>query len=92
MKAKKDWKKIISDQQTSNLTVAAYCRTHQLSPASFYNNKKKLFESVTFLEIIPSSDETESKLSLSINDIRLEVDSNISKVNLAKILKALLHD
>lgn len=36
------WQTIIEAQQNSGLTIAQYCREHQLSSTSFYSVRKKL--------------------------------------------------
>lgn len=36
------WQTTLADQANSELTIAAYCREHELSQGSFYNWKKRL--------------------------------------------------
>jgi transposase-like protein len=36
------WRRIIDDQSSSGLAVAAYCREHRISACSFYNWRRRL--------------------------------------------------
>lgn len=92
MKAQKDWKKVIAHQQASGLSIAAYCRSHKIAPATFYKYRKQFSKLVAFTEIVPSLEETNSTLSFTINKTKLEVSKDISKEDLAKIFQALLYD
>lgn len=92
MKTKNDWNKIISDQQTSGLNIATYCRIHKIAPASFYKHRKLFSKSVIFSKITPLLEEAIPKLSFTINENKVEVKNDITQEDLAKILRALLHD
>jgi len=92
MKTKKDWNNIISDQQASGLKVATYCRIHEIAPASFYKHRKLFSKSVVFSKITPLLEEAIPKLSFTINENKVEVNNDITQEDLAKILRALLHD
>lgn len=50
-RSRDEWREIISRQQASGLTVAAFCRRAQLSPVSFFVWRRKLRETVTFAEV-----------------------------------------
>ena len=50
-RSRDEWREIITQQQASGLTVAAFCRRAQLSPISFFAWRRKLRAAVTFAEV-----------------------------------------
>ncbi|QDP02762.1 IS66 family insertion sequence element accessory protein TnpA [Thalassotalea sp. PS06] len=40
-RSQEQWQHIIKEQQDSGLTIAQYCREHQLSSTTFYTVRKK---------------------------------------------------
>ena len=36
------WRSVLSEQSTSGLSVAEFCRRHSISPPAFYNWRRKL--------------------------------------------------
>ena len=38
------WREVIRDQAASGLSISAFCRDRKLSPASFFNRRRKLAE------------------------------------------------
>jgi transposase-like protein len=36
------WREVIRDQEASGLSISAFCREHEVSPASFFSWRRKL--------------------------------------------------
>jgi transposase-like protein len=45
------WRTLIAAQQTSGLSIAAFCRRAKMPPASFYTWRRKLRDTVSFAEV-----------------------------------------
>ncbi|HFQ4951502.1 TPA: hypothetical protein ACGUO9_004591 [Vibrio vulnificus] len=41
---REQWSQIIEQFNTSDMSVASFCRIHQINPASFYQRRKQLSE------------------------------------------------
>jgi len=92
MKAKKNWDKIISHQETSGLTIAAYCKANKISPASFYKHKKQSSQPQQFCEVNLTVNDQKETFIFGINGVSIEVPEKLSNDNLVKIIKAILYD
>jgi transposase-like protein len=47
--AREQWRQIVEAQPVSGMTVAAYCREHQVTPSAFFAWKRKLRDSAARL-------------------------------------------
>lgn len=61
------WTQHISTQQQSGVSVAEYCRQHQLSPSGFYTARKELSRG-DFIPVVLKDEEKRSKFEVSIRD------------------------
>jgi hypothetical protein len=91
-KTTRNWNEIITNQQQSGLSIAAYCKTQSISPATFYKQKKLLSQKSIFQEITLESSNKDSKIIFTLNGHNLEFEQTITFENLSKVLLALLHD
>ncbi|WP_279014469.1 IS66 family insertion sequence element accessory protein TnpA [Thomasclavelia cocleata] len=71
---KYDWKRIISEQKDSGLSVKEFCIQNKLPKSSFYKAMKKLEDEVLFtpVEIV-----NQSIVSLSIDGHQLMFDASL---------------
>lgn len=88
----RNWNDIITNQPKSGLSIATYCKSQAISPATFYKQKKQLSQEPIFQEITPVLMNEDSKITFSLNGNKLEFEQNIPFKVLSKILSALLHD
>jgi Na+-translocating ferredoxin:NAD+ oxidoreductase RnfD subunit len=91
-KTTRNWDDIFTGQQQSGLSIAAYCKTQALSPATFYKQKKLHNQKPAFAEITLASPNKDSKIIFMLNGNNLEFEQTITFENLSKVLLALLHD
>ena len=89
------WSAIIADQQTSQLTVAQYCRQQQISPSSFYQRKRELESGapVTFFKAtVTKSVELQvsnEPIRLNVGDISLSLPCQTSAQYLAELVRGI---
>ena len=50
---REQWTQIIEQFNTSDMSVASFCRIHQINPASFYQRRKQLSQQVQSSEPQP---------------------------------------
>lgn len=43
-RSNEQWRSLVLQQQESGLSVAAFCREHELAPSSFYSSRARLFD------------------------------------------------
>jgi len=96
-RTQEDWQKLIEQQTISRLTIAEFCKHHELAQSYFYKRKNELKKSTgspkntAFLKvskpIVNSSQSTSIKLAYQQAEINFPVD--ISPVWLAEFIKAL---
>jgi hypothetical protein len=93
------WEKHMAAWQSSGLTQAAYCRSHDLNPRYFNAWKKKLFASTgnkptnasvadfVPIEVIPERSEP---IVLQLADgIRVEVPNQLSQVRIQQVFQTM---
>lgn len=73
MNKKRDWKKVLEDHAESGLSVANYCKSHGISQAAFYSNKKEL-ELGTLPEFSAVKLLKSEVVSIQINNIHVRGD------------------
>jgi len=96
-RSKADWQKLIEQQATSPLTIAEFCKHHELAQSYFYKRKSELKKSASSLKntaflkvskpMVNSNQSTSIKLAYQQSEINFPVD--ISPVWLAEFIKAL---
>jgi hypothetical protein len=88
----RNWNDIIASQPKSGLSIAAYCKSQAISPATFYKQKKLLSQKPVFQEIIPEITGEDYKITFKLNGNKLEFEQSIGFEDLSKVLCALLYD
>lgn len=74
------WRRIILRQQRSGLSIAEYCRRHQVPPASFFAWKRRLGQDAaraslpTFVPVVPTPAEPPSSPQAAHGAIALCLD------------------
>lgn len=68
------WQQLISNQQQSNLSQAAFCARQNISLASFSNWKRKLHNDSSRTDTIPSWIELPALSSVSTSGWDMELD------------------
>lgn len=88
------WRRIISEQPASGLSIAAFCRQRQLSEASFFAWRRKLTDTARFAEVqiapepAPESSGIEVRLS---NGRSVVVRAGFDRRTLLDLLATLEH-
>lgn len=83
IRRREEWRALLSDYDSSDLSQKAFCELHQLSMSSFYQWKKKLtveLPSDNFIDITPQPDENfgePSAQSSSAYQVELELGNGI---------------
>lgn len=83
-----EWKDILKDQEESKLTIAEYCRLHNLKEPTFYRKRRKLFnqDTVSFLPVIVGDMENKD-LSIVINGVPICFNSSVDDDSLKRIIR-----
>jgi len=90
------WPEIISEQNTSGLSVSAYCRQKGMNEKTFYNWRKKLgnpkeSKPEGFIQIKATESAPGKILSIQTpGGYQLEVESGVDKSYVQSILKVLV--
>lgn len=84
------WHHIIQEQQNSGISIKAYCREHNLHPATFHYHKKRILPSSQEKVFLPVKVQEETAIvdtvSIRINHTVLEIPTTL----LPSIIKVLL--
>ena len=93
-RSQEQWQTIIDDQQTSGLTIIAYCRQQQLSTSSFYAVKKKLgLTSGNFVRAKITQQveliEQQASITLTVGKANVSFPTTISATYLSQLLREL---
>jgi hypothetical protein len=92
-----EWRQIIDGQQTSGLTVAAYCLERRITQGSFYTWKRRLRSPAKpkppFVEIKPSSPSAPGAIEICLQgERRLLVRRGFDRDLLIELVRALESD
>lgn len=86
---RKRWRKIITDQATSDKTIVQYCKDNDLAVHQFHYYKKKFKEEhdgkniSNFVEVIQPDVIVDNQISMTLNGI----DVTMNHPNLIKLLQ-----
>ncbi len=89
-----DWRKALSDFESSGLSVVAYCRKHHIGAKGFYRarslyrhggNGKPFVQAVASPVVQPAS----SLIEIILPHSRVRIDSSVSPSWVADLLKSL---
>ena len=89
------WQTIIEEQRASGLTIADYCREHQLATATFYAVRKKLGLSAGNFIRAKVTQQVElvtqqSAIELSIGQVKVTLSTSTSASYLGQVLRELV--
>ncbi|PHR80807.1 MAG: IS66 family insertion sequence hypothetical protein [Colwellia sp.] len=89
------WQNIIEEQEISGLTIADYCRQHQISTTTFYACRKKFGASQSTFVKATITQQVEvfanpEPMSLSIGSATLTLPSTTSASYVAQLLRELI--
>jgi hypothetical protein len=90
------WPEIISEQNTTGLSVSAYCRQHGINEKTFYNWRKKLNNSLEpklkrFIQVKAAENGSGKVLRIHTpGGYRLEVESGTERNYVQSILEVLV--
>lgn len=92
--SKQQWQDLITEQEQSSLSAAAFCRSKDIAPKNFYNNRDKsrqaLLKSSAFVRAqVAKPDRSASTITLSRGDCQLYFPTNVSPSWLADLVKSL---
>ncbi|MEH6386004.1 MAG: IS66 family insertion sequence element accessory protein TnpB [Colwellia sp.] len=89
------WQTLIDDQQTSGLTIIAYCQQQQLSTSSFYAIKKKLsLSSGNFVRAKITQQvelvEEQAVITVTVDKVNVRLPASTSVSYLSLLLRELI--
>ena len=93
--ARDRWSVLLSDQQSSGLSVAAWCREHSIDAASFYGWRKRLTVlspsngSVRFVRVGVGPDVLSSPLRVCVGRASVLVEPGFDRHFLSELLDVL---
>lgn len=89
-KSDQEWQQLIDQQHKSGLTIARFCKEHQISESCFYRKKRevqqKQHENV-LIPVVADILNDDEKISFSLNGLKLEFDSDCADEQLKRIIK-----
>ena len=96
-RTKDDWRKLIEQQSQSDLSVADFCKQHQLGQTYFYKRKSDLRKRSAkthpskFIRAQPSKSNTihRTSIKLQYQQTELSLPLSLSPTWLAELVKAL---
>ncbi len=96
-RTKDDWKKLIKEQSASQLSIANFCKDHELGQSYFYKIKNELMkptdlpQKTAFLKVSKSTVNSTQSQSITIDhqQIRISLPVTISSLWLAEFIQGL---
>jgi len=88
---KEEWKTIIDGYDRRTQSLADYCKKQNISVASYYQNKRKINETV--LEFLPAViQQEETDMAFECNGYQLKISTSMNPRMLGLLLKATQYD
>lgn len=82
-----EWQKIFEDQKASGMSIGEYCKSHQISRASFYKNKRKLTEpEEPFQKVDVVEDVSQTIVEFKIDDHTISCDPRYLELIVSALL------
>lgn len=90
-RSKEEWIKVIESFYKSDLSVSEYCKYYDIVKSTFYKYKREYdLNKQVFLPVSINNEAKSDTISFEVNDVKLNINPDISTNDLAKILKALV--
>lgn len=85
-----DWNELMNQHIASGMHMKTFCEQHKIPYYAFkYHKYAKKNNKQKEIQFIPVKEEPTTKLTFTINDNEIAVDSSIDDVSLARIVRAL---
>ena len=84
MEREQHWREVIRKQQSSNLSIAAFCRQHKIAPVTFFAWRRKLAASQRSRKTHQAADTTDSSakfISLDLSSVTSQSQYKITLPN-----------
>jgi len=87
-RSEEEWRELITQQQSSGISAAQFCREHSINPKYFSTRKQQLSSSAsTFVQMTPSADLGASCASAKLRIIDVQVSESTILNTLSLLLE-----